>query len=1014
MPRFTLKLPLLPIIILGLTSSTGRAPAQPNTSLFSQTNLAAWCIVPFDGKKRGPEERAAMLERLGFRHFVYDYRGEHIPTFDAEIEALQRHHIDLLGWWFPTSLNDEGRLILEVLKRHHIETQLWVMGGGEPTRNTEEHQARVNTEADRIKAIAEAAKKQGCTVGLYNHGGWFGEPENQIAIIERLREAGVTNVGIVYNQHHGHDHLARFPQLLDKMKPHLMALNLNGMFADADKTGRQIAPIGQGPLDLELLRTIASCGWRGPIGILNHSDEDAELRLRDNLEGLAWLVAQLDGKPAGPKPKPRSWKNYWAIEDAAEREKLPLYQTIPAATDAELTPANGCPPRDTYLKWERSHGDNGGTRYSALSQINRESVTNLQVAWTYHSKDGRDNIQCNPIIVDGVMFAPTPGKYVVAVNAETGEELWRFKPEGRPAFRGLIYWPGDATATNRIMFNSGRHLYALNPKTGKPIETFGESGEALLPGRPQGDFGAATAAPAIFARIIMVPGFEKDVWGFDVATGKLLWTFHTVPRTGEFGYDTWDRTEDYAANCWAGMALDEARGIAFITTGSPKPNFVGVTHLGDNLFANCVIALDARTGKRLWHFQEVRHDIWDYDISAPPNLGTITRNGRKVDIVAACTKAGNTLLLDRVSGKPIYPFRMRRAPASDLPGEQTAPYQPDPELPESFAKQEYTEADLTDRSEEATDFARTRFKSATTGFFRPCSEARPNLFLDIDGGAEWTGACIDQETGRLYVSANHMGWMITVFHDDDPPDDPALPVTPGRIIYEQTCATCHATNRLGIGFAPPLRGLRHRFADEVVIKQIRTGKNAMPANTDLTDNQIKSLLDYLMLRDRPLPPELPPSERPRYRVNGYPKFYDQEGYPANKPPWGTLNCIDLNTGKLVWKVPLGEYPELSGQGMKKTGTENYGGAIVTAGGLVFCSGTRDHLIRAFDKETGAELWKAKLPYVGNAPPATYQVNGRQYVVIAATGGNKLGTPYGDAYVAFCLAHENKRQTNSPR
>jgi glucose dehydrogenase len=979
---------------------------EPNLALFARTNLAAWCIVPFDAKKRGPEERAAMLERLGFQQFVYDYRAEHIPTFDAELEALQRHHLHLLGWWFPTTLNDEARLVLDVLKRHDLRAQLWVMGGGEPTHNIDEQEARVSAEVERIKAIAEAAKAQGCTIGLYNHGGWFGEPENQIAIIERLKQAGVTNVGIVYNLHHGHGHLTRFPQLLDQMKPYLLALNLNGMFADGEKTGRQIVPIGQGALDLELLRTIANSGWHGPIGILNHSDEDAELRLQDNLDGLAWLVPQLEGKPAGPKPKPRTWKNYWAVEDPAEREKLPLYQTIAAAADSELTPANGCPPRNTYLKWQRSHGDNGGTRYSALTQINRQNVTNLQVAWTYHSKDGRDNIQCNPIIVDGVMFAPTPGKFIVAVNGETGAELWRFKPEGRPAFRGLIYWSGDSSATNRILFNSGRYLYAVNPQTGKPVASFGDSGRAQLPGRPQGDFGAATAAPAIFERTIIVPGFEKDVWGFDVSTGKLLWTFHTVPHAGEFGYDTWDHTEDYAANCWAGMALDEARGIAFITTGSPKPNFIGVTHLGDNLFANCVIALDARTGRRLWHFQEVRHDIWDFDISAPPSLGTITRNGKKVDIVAACTKAGNTLLLDRVSGKPIFPFRLRRAPTSDLPGEQTAPYQPDPELPESFAKHEFTEADLTDRSEEATDFARTRFKSATAGFFRPCSEARANLIGDIDGGAEWTGACIDQETGRLYVSANHMGWMITVFRDDDPPDDPKLPVTPGRIVYEQNCATCHATNRLGIGFAPPLRGLRHRFNDDFVTHQIRAGKNAMPANAALTDAQIKSLLDYLMLRDRPLPAEALSSDRPRYRFNGYPKFFDQEGYPANKPPWGTLNCLDLNTGKLLWKVPLGEYPELTAGGMKKTGTENYGGAIVTAGGLVFCAGTRDNLIRAFDKDTGAELWQAKLPYVGNAPPATYEFKGRQYLVIAATGGNKLGTPYGDAYVAFALPTKN--------
>jgi quinoprotein glucose dehydrogenase len=247
-----------------------------------------------------------------------------------------------------------------------------------------------------------------------------------------------------------------------------------------------------------------------------------------------------------------------------------------------------------------------------------------------------------------------------------------------------------------------------------------------------------------------------------------------------------------------------------------------------------------------------------------------------------------------------------------------------------------------------------------------------------------------------------MGWMITVFRDDDPPDDPQAAPTPGRLVYERTCAQCHATNRVGLGFAPPLRGLRHRFTDEAVIKQIRQGKNAMPANTDLSETDLKALLDFLMVRDRPVQPEIARSERPRYRVNGYPKFYDREGYPANKSPWGTLNCLDLNEGKLLWKVPLGEYPELTAQGCKKTGTENYGGAIVTAGGLVFCSGTRDHKIRAFDKDNGDELWSAQLPYVGNAPPASFEINGRQFIVIAATGGNKLGTPYGDAYVAFAL------------
>ena len=975
--------------------------AEATDGLFAQTNLVAWCIVPFDAKKRGPEERAAMLERLGFKLFAYDYRTEHMPSFDAEMDALTAHHIQLLAWWFPPTLNDEARLILDVLKRHHLTPQLWVTGGGEVTHDAQEQLSRVATEAQRIRTVAEAANKIGCTLALYNHGGWFGEPENQLEIIDSLQRQGITNVGIVYNQHHGHDHVERFAELMQKMKPRLLALNLNGMIPDGEKKGKLILPLGQGELDLKLLRIIRDSGWRGPVGILNHTDEDAEVRLSQNLDGLHRLCAELEVK-ASDTHLSDALSQYWAVEDPKEREKLPLYQIIPAARPEELTAANDCPKRDTFLTWHRSHGDNGGARYSALDQINRHNVTNLQVAWIYHSRDASNNIQCNPIIVRGVMFAPTPARFIAAVNAETGAELWRFKPEGRPAFRGLIYWPGDNGAGERVMFCAGRFLYALNPKSGSPLADFGDGGKTVLPGAAHGDFGAATAGPAIFERTIVVPGFAKDVWGFDVVTGELRWTFHTVPHPGEFGYETWDQTENYAANCWGGMALDEQRGIAFITTGSPKSNFVGVSHRGDNLFANCVIALDARTGRRLWHFQEIRHDIWDLDIPAPPNLATITRDGKKVDVVATVTKIGNTLLLDRLTGKPIFPFRLRRAPTSDLPGERTAAYQPDLQLPERFSKQEYTAADLTDRTDEAADYALTKFKSTQTGFFRPCSESRPNLLFGIDGGAEWTGACVDAESGRLYVTANHMGWIISVFRNDDPPDDPTAPKTPAQLLFQTSCAPCHGMDRRGIGVAPPLRGLRHRLSNEALISQIRNGRNGMPGFPNMTEPDLKALTDFLMLRDRPLPPAPPKPDRPNYSFSGYPKFYDQEGYPANKPPWGTLNCIDLNNGKLLWKVPLGEYPELTAQGVNKTGTENYGGAIVTAGGLVFCAGTRDSKIRAFDKDTGGELWSAKLPWVGNAPPSTYEVNGRQFIVIAATGGNKLGTPYGDAYVAFAL------------
>jgi quinoprotein glucose dehydrogenase len=1010
LPGFPAAARLVLALVLTL-ASLAKAPAaevppetQPAaTQIFARSNLVAWCIVPFDAQKRGPEERAAMLERLGFKLFAYDYRSEHIPTFDAEMAALKRHQVRLLAWWFPGTLNDEAKLILDVLKRHgQRDVQLWITGSGEPTKSPEEQQARVGAEAARIRPIAEAAANQACSVALYNHGAWFGEPENQIAIIKQLRAGGVTNVGLVYNLHHGHAHLDRFPALLAQMKPHLLALNLNGMNRDGEQTGKKILPLGEGELDLSLLKAIQESGWRGPIGILNHTDEDAETRLRTNLAGLDKLLAQLDPEAFEDLVGRAGLTNsYWAVEDAKARAALPQYLTIPAAKPEELTPANGFPKRETFLTWHRSHGDNAGTKYSALDQISRANVTNLQVAWTYHSGDGALNLQCNPIIVRGVMYAPTPGKHIVAVDAVTGVERWRFRPNGRPAFRGLIYWPGRDGAGERLFFCAGPYLYALDPTTGKLIDSFGDGGKAPLPGPGQGDFGAATACPTIFERIIVIPGFEKDVWGLDCVTGKHLWTFHTVPQPGEFGYDTWDRTESYGANCWSGMALDEVRGIAYVTTGGPKPNFTGVGHRGRNLFANCLIAIDARTGKRLWHFQEIRHDLWDLDVPAPPVLATITRAGRRVDVVAGCSKIGNTLLLDRVTGKPIFPFRLRRAPTSTMPGEVSWPYQPDVELPEPFSKQEFTARDLTDRTEEAEANVETAFASATKGWFLPGAEGRANLFFNIDGGAEWGGATVDPHTGRLYVTANHIGWLISLFRDGDPPHDWSSPKTPGQLVFESTCAQCHGTNKMGIGTAPPLRGLRFRVDDATITNQIRTGKNAMPAHPNMSEADVKAVVDYLMWRDRPVPPQPANPERPSYNVTGYPRFFDYQGFPANKPPWGTLNCLDLNTGKLLWKVPLGEYPKLVAQGVRNTGTENYGGPMLTAGGLVFASGTLDNKIRAFDQDTGRELWSAPLPFTGSGPPATYEVNGRQYVVIAATG-NKLVPPTGDAYVAFAL------------
>jgi quinoprotein glucose dehydrogenase len=995
LPFFTAA---LLILTLGAAEKAPLPAAGKPFQLFARTNLVAWCIVPFDSKKRGPAERATMAARLGFKQIAYDWRAEHVAQFEEEILQYKRHGLGYFAFW---STHEEA---FKLFEKHGLHPQIWVTA---PSPAGATQAERVEKAAAQLLPVVERTRKAGCPLGLYNHGGWGGEPENLVALCELLRaKHAATHVGIVYNQHHGHDHVDRLATALTAMKPHLLCLNLNGMARDGERRGQKILPLGAGDLDVSLLKIIRDCGYRGPVGLIGHTQDDVELRLQDNLEGLDWLLPQLDGKPAGEKPKYRTYRpptggkppapNYWAPEDAAARAKLPLYKTIAAATAAELTPHNGWPAAELHRTWSRSHGGDANQRFSALTQINRANVKRLEPAWTFRSGDGNGNIQCNPIVVGNLLFAPTAGGHLVALDAQTGAERWRFQPDGRPAFRGITWWPGEGGVAARLFFpTESGWLYALDPKNGRPVEGFAQNGRVKM---AQG----SRVAPAIFEHTLVIAGYLKDVESFDVVTGAPRWTFHTVPHAGEFGHATWDQTQSNAANCWGGMALDASRGIVYITTGSPKPNFIGMQHRGDNLFANCVVAMDARTGRRLWHFQEIPHDIWDLDIPAPPILTRITHEGRTVDVVAAVTKIGNTLLLDRVTGKPIFPFRLRRAPASTLPGEITAAYQPDLERPQPFARQEFTLADASDRSPEILERVTAQLKSAQFGWFLPLSDRKVTVFYNVHGGAEWTGACADPRSGRLYVTANEVPWLMSLWMNDEPRFDPKAAPTQGEGVFRQACAQCHGLDRMGIGVTPPLRGLRHRLKDAEVLALLKNGRGLMPAAPPLNDADQKALLDFLFLRDRPEPPAAAKAGRPQFVQTGWNRFLDPDGYPACKPPWGTLNCIDLNSGKLLWKVPLGEHAELTRQGVPRTGTENFGGAIVTAGGLVFAAGTRDERIRAFDAETGAELWSAKLPFGGYAPPTTYEVNGRQFLVIAATGGGKLGTPAGDAYVAFAL------------
>lgn len=670
--------------------------------------------------------------------------------------------------------------------------------------------------------------------------------------------------------------------------------------------------------------------------------------------------------------------------------------------------------REERHDWAVYGGTPENDHFSSLKQINRENVRQLEVAWSFDTGE-TGGLQTTPVIVDGILYGFTPTQKVFALDAATGKLLWKFDPgvRGWQPARGLAYWTDGKE--KRILAGVMNSVYALDATTGKVIPTFGEMGRIDLRkdlGRdPEKQSIALTSPGVIYKNLLIVGGREPeslpappgDIRAYDVETGKLRWAFHTIPHSREYGERTWPKDawkHSGAANNWAGMAVDATRGIVYVPTGSAASDFYGADRVGDNLFANCLIALDAETGRRVWHFQGVRHDLWDRDFPSPPTLVTVKRGDKKIAAVAQTSKQGFVFLFDRANGAALFPIEYRKYPESDVPGERAATKQPVPTKPAPFARQLLTENLLTNRTPEAHAWAVEQFrKFRSDGQFVPFSADRDTVvFPGFDGGAEWGGSAADPETGILYVNANEVAWTGALAKNTGKEGS-------GRGIYEEQCSVCHRDNLAG---SPPefpsLIGVGNRKSPAEIMDTILHGKGRMPAFAGLSQEQLFSLLEYVMNgNNRELPSSGPASKGTKYRFTGYKKFLDPEGYPAVAPPWGTLSAINLNTGEYEWKTPLGEYPELAAAGMKNTGTENYGGPIVTAGGLLFIGASNfDKKIRAFDKATGALVWEAKLPFSGNATPATYEVNGRQYVVIAAGGGKDPKSSSGGVYVAFAL------------
>ncbi len=684
-------------------------------------------------------------------------------------------------------------------------------------------------------------------------------------------------------------------------------------------------------------------------------------------------------------------------------------------------------PEQSDHAWPVYSADAAGSKYSNLTQITKENVDQLELAWTYSCGDHstRSTIQCNPIIIDGIMYITTPGLKLVAIKADTGEEIWVFDaPSDRGGVnRGVTYWSDGVEA--RIFFVKGSNLYSIDAKSGTPDSTFGRNGRVDLfegLGRNVTHTSVTAATPGIIFEDKLIlgstlgegpgPAAPGYIRAYQVKTGTLEWIFRTIPLPGEEGYDTWPPeawTWAGGVNAWGGFTLDQERGVVYCGTGSSTYDHYGGNRIGANLFANCILALNARTGERIWHFQTVHHDIWDYDLPCPPNLVTVRKDGKLIDALAQPTKMGHLFILARETGEPLFPVEEKPVPQSEIPGEKTWPTQPFPGKSLQYGGQHFDTTNVTNISPASTDSVKARLAEMRTGnIFIPPGLQPSVVFPQFNGGTDWGGAAYDPLSRLLFVNcSNEAEWISMI---------PARQLTEttlyqfGKTLFQSLCTSCHS---MSVSVNPALVALNalrevvSQRTDEEIVTLLNRGKGQMPPFNNLSMDETTAIIAFL--RDQghqtkleseniisSLPVEIP------YIATGHNEFKDPEGFPVNRPPWGMLTAISMDEGSIKWQVPLGTYPELEARGFPPTGTFNMGGPIVTESGLVFIGAAMDERLHVYDADDGRLLWEYQMKAGGYSTPSTFMVDGKQFVVIAAGGGGKPGTRAGDKYYCFSL------------